>query len=498
MTLTEEQKNIVATDVPRGQLFKITAFAGCAKTTTLREYTKARDNRRFLYLAYNTAVATEARQTFPMNVECRTVHSLAYRDIGYKYKDKLGYLKPYILTDSLGITSYPVAKFLIDVVNKFTASADATIMEKHLILDREKSEEDYRLEKSPDKIEYLLKKANELWSAMKDLKNTKVPMLHDGYLKMFQLMKPQLPYDFVLLDEGHDTNDVTLDIFLSQDCAKIIVGDSHQSIYEWRHAYDAIGSTNADINKYLSTSFRFGSTIADTANQLLSALKKETKPIQGFQPLDEVGNINKRQPYTVVARTNAYIFDYAAGLIRSHDAPKFGFVGTTEKDNFSPYKHYFFDRIMDIYHLMSNRKDKIKDVYIKRFNSFQHMLEVITDKDAPDVELQARAGIVKKYRYEVPELIDAIVKNSYNPSQAFVTFTTAHRAKGLEFNQVVMTDDYEDLIITDEETNERRLATEDDINPQEINLLYVAATRAKKVLQINNSLRELRSFLENK
>ena len=495
--LTEEQKKIVATDVPRGQLFKIIAFAGCAKTSTLREYTKARPKEKFLYIAFNTAVAAEARDTFPFNVEARTAHSLAYRTFGYLYKNKLGFLRPYILTDHLSVTSYPVAKYIIDVVVKYLSSDDDTIMEKHLVLNREKSEEDYKLEKSPDKIAYLLGKANELWSAMKDTKNAKVPMIHDGYLKLFQLSKPQLPYDFVLLDEAHDTNDVTLDIFLNQKCSKILVGDTHQSIYEWRHAYDAIGSTNADINQYLSTSFRFGDTIASTANQILSTLKKEPKPIQGFQPLDAVKDVDTSKPYTVVARTNAYIFDAAANLIINRsEPPKFGFVGTTEKDNWSPYKHYGFDKIMDIFHLMMRDNSKIKDVYIKRFHDFRQFLEVINDKDAPDVELVARSGIVKKYTHDIPSIIDRIVHNSYKPSEAFVTFSTAHRSKGLEWNQVMLTNDYHNLVIEDEDTGNKRLATEEDINIQEVNLLYVAATRAKKTLQINAQLRQLKSFLD--
>ena len=59
-----------------------------------------------------------------------------------------------------------------------------------------------------------------------------------------------------------------------------------------------------------------------------------------------------------------------------------------------------------------------------------------------------------------------------------------------------MTDDYEDLIITDEETNEKRLVTEENINVQEVNLIYVAATRAKQTLQINVQLRNLLKFLK--
>ena len=63
-------------------MIAITAFAGTGKTSTLVEYAKARPEWRFLYLAYNKAMQTEAVTKFPKNVDCRTLHSLAYEKIG--------------------------------------------------------------------------------------------------------------------------------------------------------------------------------------------------------------------------------------------------------------------------------------------------------------------------------------------------------------------------------------------------------------------------------
>lgn len=40
---------------------------------------------------------------------------------------------------------------------------------------------------------------------MKDLKDDRVKMTHDGYLKLFQLSKPTLGlYDIILVDEAQD------------------------------------------------------------------------------------------------------------------------------------------------------------------------------------------------------------------------------------------------------------------------------------------------------
>lgn len=40
--------------------------------------------------------------------------------------------------------------------------------------------------------------------------NIDVPMMHDGYLKIFQISRPQLKFDFILFDEAQDCNPATL------------------------------------------------------------------------------------------------------------------------------------------------------------------------------------------------------------------------------------------------------------------------------------------------
>ncbi|PTT89088.1 hypothetical protein DBR42_08500, partial [Pelomonas sp. HMWF004] len=60
--------------------------------------------------------------------------------------------------------------------------------------------------------------------------------------------------------------------------------------------------------------------------------------------------------------------------------------------------------------------------------------------------------------------------------QAAITLTTGHRAKGLEWEQVSLADDFIEL------------PPEDDFDPEEINLLYVAVTRAIRCVKLPGSL----------
>jgi superfamily I DNA/RNA helicase len=65
--------------------------------------------------------------------------------------------------------------------------------------------------------------------------------------------------------------------------------------------------------------------------------------------------------------------------------------------------------------------------------------------------------------------------------------TSAHRSKGLEFNQVQMADDFMDFY--DEKNGVWKDFSEADATTlEEVNLQYVAATRARKVLQVGERL----------
>jgi superfamily I DNA/RNA helicase len=111
------------------------------------------------------------------------------------------------------------------------------------------------------------------------MKNKEIPATHSFYLKEFQLAlykgDIKLKYDFVLLDEAQDTNPVTISIFdLINADKKVIVGDTHQQIYAFRGAVDALEKFNGD-KYYLTNSFRFNEMIGNIAIFFLRVWKNE-------------------------------------------------------------------------------------------------------------------------------------------------------------------------------------------------------------------------------
>jgi superfamily I DNA/RNA helicase len=96
----------------------------------------------------------------------------------------------------------------------------------------------------------------------------------------------------------------------------------------------------------------------------------------------------------------------------------------------------------------------------------------------------------------------AIKANLTSAMLAEVTLSTTHKAKGLEWDNVRLSDDFselyyeqidEDMVRTRKLREATRERTKDEkyIHSEEVNLLYVAATRAKLRLQPTNDLRKL-------
>jgi len=63
-----------------GENLKISAYAGTGKTSTLQLIARS-TSEPATYLAFNRAIANEAIRKFPPNVDCRTIHSLAYQAV---------------------------------------------------------------------------------------------------------------------------------------------------------------------------------------------------------------------------------------------------------------------------------------------------------------------------------------------------------------------------------------------------------------------------------
>ncbi|PHV11937.1 AAA family ATPase [Chitinimonas sp. BJB300] len=153
----------------------VNAFAGAGKTTTLEAFARNHPNKRMLYLAFNKAVQLEAAERFPSNVEARTTHSLAMSAIGKRYSKKLiSRLRLPSIIEALGLPrDYRLAEQVHEVLVNFLGSAVTDISQL--------------IDPLQENRQFLADCAQRLWQLMCEPNDDRIGMLHDGYLKLFQM-----------------------------------------------------------------------------------------------------------------------------------------------------------------------------------------------------------------------------------------------------------------------------------------------------------------------
>uniref|UniRef100_A0A7N8X178 F-box DNA helicase 1 n=1 Tax=Mastacembelus armatus TaxID=205130 RepID=A0A7N8X178_9TELE len=497
--LTREQHQILSHDIQTDHVVKIIAFAGTGKTTTLIKYAERRPHLRFLYVAFNKSVAREAQRRFPKNVQCKTVHSLAFSDVGkrYLFRKKLTFnLNPYTINSVLpeGRGGFSKAKVVITTLNTFMASTDQSITTKH-VPDSHITNSRIRKTIDHDEKRLFVNDAQMIWNKMKDLSETKVDayfMTHDGYLKLWQLQVPRPclsdQYDVLFIDEAQDCTPAIMDVLLSQCCGKILVGDPHQQIYTFKGAVNALQIVDHTHIYYLTQSFRFGAEIAYVGATILSVCKDVQKILVG----------GKQE--AILCRCNFTVFCEAVQLIDAKPHCRVHFIGDI--------KNIGLDRILDIWRLMQmarqeikgKERPKFKDPLIRFFanksqNPFWALKAYITQTE--DLELQTKLNIVENYGSRIPELVTRLhgcAEKNFHKADFIVG--TVHKAKGLEFDIVMVTDDFvkvpssrhnlhhsPDFSFVVSETLGGQGGVVDTWN-----LLYVAVTRAKTSLIITKTI----------
>lgn len=465
----------------------VNAFAGSGKTTSCIGYARARMRKRFLYVAFNKSVQMEASRRFTPNVECKTSHGLAFPSFGAKYanagkldapraRDIMEFLDarvrmPVGTPDEKYHLSQIVLRRVLDYLQSM--SLERTIGKKG-------TDDHYTLlsnVKVPGSL--VAEYGNLVWEAMQDLNSRDVSMPHDGYLKLFALSQPQLTrYDGIILDECQDTNMAVFGFVGRQETGKLLVGDVHQSIYQFRGAVNVMDKLRDAKRLALTKSFRFGPQVAEVANSILGVFCGEKLQIQGC------GTSEGKGDKAYLYRTNAGLFGGVVGWMEVHgrSGQCIHLVGGVEG--------YGLDAIKDTWYLKSGETFAMKDMFLRKFKSYDQMCEYAEAVD--DKELKARIKVVDLYGQRIPELVEKVKEQSVAADRAAAQATTAHKAKGLEWTEVVLGDDFPNLMSDSGLPRHVDFVGKDGepLDRQECNLYYVASTRAQGQLVQNQSLRD--------
>jgi superfamily I DNA/RNA helicase len=488
MELTREQYNIIQSN---GDI-KINAVAGSGKTTTIIEYARTRPRgSRILYLAFNKSVRTEAIKRFAEkglgHVHVETAHSLAYKHIvtGSNYKLRAQSYRTYEIAEMLRIRvrgeqheEYVVANHINKYLTLFCNSNKGKVLDlNYLDTVTDKKAKDF-----VKRFHRLIESQTRLFLSKMD--KGEIEIIHDFYLKKFQLSNPVLPYDYILFDEGQDASPAMLDVFLKQKAVKVIVGDTHQQIYGWRHAVNSLENTTFKSYQ-LSTSFRFSQDIANLAVEILQW--KGILGDTGSVTINGKGNNKASRSNATLARTNLGLLLKAIGYVsEKRNAGKIYFEG-----NFNSYTYADEGAsLYDVLNLYNWNHRLIKDPLIRKMKSIWE-LETYIEK-TEDAQLAMMVEIVKEYGNQIPHLIRTIKEkhiDNDDKDQAEMIFSTIHRCKGMEYDTVHLANDFISNKKLEKIKNDPK---KEEINQaklnEEINLLYVAVTRTRNKLSIPSSI----------
>lgn len=460
---TDEQKAILAQ--PPTSTIIVDAAAGTGKTSTLADYARRWNKHRGLYLAFNKPAADDAQSRFPPWVRAQTVHSFAYHALGVsKHKDRMiGRLRRQTIYQA-GIDVHSeylspdrMIRCILDGINNFCSEGGAELLPVHCGLD-----------KSPLRVqEAVMPRIAAAIKRFINYETSGLPFTHDIYLKNFELFgKIGDAYDYVMVDEAQDSNGVTLSIAQKSGLPVLLIGDDRQSIYAFRGAINAMSKVEAPRFP-LSMSWRFGPEVAALANHILSHSETPPTLIVRGRPdrKTEIERYNGKAPSRsfLLARTNGRLLE---GLTSIPPNTTFHVAGGFD---------VLAGQMLSALALSKNDQKNVKDSYVR---SFMHWEELKDEADHDDPDARKLVKIVSDYGDQIPEIIERLrAQHRVHHQDAQILLSTAHKAKGLESDCVIILDDFS----TPRELRARVIEdkmTEQDYE-QELNLLYVACTRAR-------------------
>lgn len=468
---------------------KILAGAGTGKTMTLQLLANS-TRSKITYLTFNKATAMDAQGKFAKNVTAGTIHAFAHSDLVGQGKSgwlrrlnlgiepisvtagRLGALEPGFIEAfaspavSRQVTPYQVTKMAVDTVINFCHSSSRKILTRHV------STGDAAAGLRTALVPLVLLMAEEHWANILDESVTDMPILHDHYLKKWLLNDPVLGREgeIIFVDEAQDLSPAVGRVIQAQKhLKKVFVGDPNQSIYGFAGARDALATIQAAHTLPLTMSWRFGEGAAVIANGWLRTLK--APHLIRANPLQSTTIGPCERPDAILTRTNATavweLMDLQAQGQRPRLMCNLRFVEA------------FLHGVDD---LMNGRPSG--STMLKQFRSWGEVREHVLH-DSSTNELMTWTRLVDAY--DVATLHRSVVDAAAGFGTGTV-ISTAHKAKGLEWDAVRIADDFAGKMAKvflggnkDQLDDEKRLA-------------YVAVTRARKHLD-PGSLADFSAYL---
>lgn len=459
----------------------VEAVAGSGKTTTIVESLNIiPQHLSVLFIAFNRHIVQELRTRAPGNVDVATFHSVGFRSCISQFgnirvdnnkqrqiidnilleKDMM-----VIINGSIDQIDNNTIKDLKNTAHKLCSHIKAGLCEVNQssighIIDWYGIETTIPL----DILTIVTKKSIEQSRTI-----TSVVNFDDQCYLPIALNLPLKKYDLVFIDELQDTNKNQIELALGslKPNGRIIgVGDRHQSLYGFRGAdTEAIPSIIKRLNATelpLSITYRCPKKIVELAKEFVPAIESSETAIDGI-----VEKIEYDDFYDAVKEGDMVICRYNAPLIE----PVFELLSRGIKAAIKGH-----DIGEGLITLVKKLKSKsIDDFFVKLDNWFNTEIKKAEALDKNTELIHDKYEVLQVLSSEC-DSVDCIIRKIqqiFSDEKQAVTFSSIHRAKGLEADRV---------FILKYSNMPSKYAKKDWEIAQEKNCQYVSLTRTKNTL----------------
>lgn len=477
--LTLEQQQVVDTvcsSIGEGKIIAVEAVAGSGKTSTAKAVIEAYKPKQGFYTAFNKAIVTDSADKFGNLIDCKTIHSLAYR-----------YVKPKRPIEELTVLSikedldYETKTAIINLLDSFFRSSYTDVYQ--FVVD------------NTDPKEYVIRNLVPLYAEL--MLEGKISPTFNFLLKCLHLQllagNITINKDLLIFDEMQDTTGVMLEIFkLINADRKLILGDKFQNIYSFMNTVNAFNELKDLYTLRLTKSFRCNEEIANIIDSFgkkyldsnfVYTGNPEVQDNNGIVYLarSNAGLINRiyellkiNKPFSL-NRDSASIFALPIALVNAN-------AGRSVYDK----RYKFLEKEYNIFNT--------KRSYYKTFFSY-------LEDNLDDPIINSVAKLINKLHCKGISIFDIRLKIQNMKPDKDVVLSTVHTFKGLEkgtayieedLNQTLYNVDYHinelrmcDYLYNNNNNNKEIYSMLSTENKEVLNLYYVALSRAK--IKILNS-----------
>ncbi len=484
-TLTEwaedQQRILDAAAQNDWQSLAIIAPAGTGKTTVLEEISRRFiDRGPVLYLVATHQAKAYARERLPEDIDVYTFFDLAQNGV----------------PGSSSTESWSMEQLRTQISEQLdqfgTLYADdiQDWMRQYCYDGGDKSWAQWAAEFGQDtdgtgertRLEALVHDGETLWQAC-DARPQPLPYLMPMLLKRFIDLRTPVPYQLILIDEAENANPMIHKWLDFHNVPHIIAADPAGTLTHFDELPELWQDVPANRVFTLSASYRASAPLAELITRVMNW--RNLRPALTGHSYCEVkvqDSIVGRRPLTLIARYNMSLLDKMIDISMAYQ---------------STFLYFYWDAsgvwqdVNSAYRLWARERGFSWIWQGEKWTNYHDWLQKMTA--AKNREAMALAGLIKKYGRRLPVIMQQVqnqIVDAIEPTT--VVLSTAANAKGREWDMVQILDDFVPLPQLSPAYASRRQSRQNALAAAtaeyEVNLLYLAMTRARRMLWIPSSV----------